>query len=80
LDNSTFSKFSNNTGSSEANSGPFLILTENFSSKVFESHCTKPGSKIISKLKIDLDLRIVSVKDSLKNAEIEIGASNISIV
>jgi hypothetical protein len=80
LDNSTSSILSNNAGRSEANSGPFRIFIENLSSNDIESHCTKPGSKTRSYIKIDLFLRISSVKDSSKNADTEIGASTISMV
>ena len=38
LDNSIEFKFFRVIGKSEANSGPFLIFIENFSSKLIESH------------------------------------------
>ncbi len=67
-------------GSSEANSGPFLIITENFFSKLVVSHCTKPGSSIKLYSRIDLFFKIFSVNSSERKAEIETGAFSIVIL
>jgi hypothetical protein len=79
LEKLTFSIFFKISGKSEANSGPFLILTENRFSKFVESHCMNPGKRTISKFETGDFFNIFEVIVSVKNADIDIGAFKIFI-
>ncbi|MFW9941065.1 MAG: hypothetical protein ACFFFT_08485, partial [Candidatus Thorarchaeota archaeon] len=64
---------------SEANSGPFLILTEKRFSKLLESHCTNPGNKITLKFETSVISKILEVIVSDKKADMDTGAFTIVI-